>query len=174
MPYTKQAWTDGKTVIDATRMNNIENGIKAADDLAADNASKATVLTGRVSTAEGNITSVGSRASALETKVTALQADTGWISTGIVWASGWREAQFGAWSPLRVRRVNGMVHVNGTVQKTSGFGSGELAFTLPTGWRPSRYWNFPRGAVDPMGRVLTPESGPGGGITGLVLSFPID
>lgn len=115
---------------------------KAWDGLAA--------LTTRVTNTEGRLSTLGD--------------DTGWTTTGITARSGWAIPAVGvaSWGPMRIRRVGGLLHLNGVITKSSGtYASGDPVATLAVGYRPSAYWQGARGAVDASGVVYCQEAGSG-------------
>lgn len=62
--------------------------------------------------------------------------DSGWLTTGITWASTWGGTTAYGYGPLAYRKIGNRVYVNGAFTWTSSFVS--PMFTLPTGYRPGR------------------------------------
>lgn len=65
--------------------------------------------------------------------------DTGWINFTGTYASGWTPFTAGDWDGVKYRRRNGIVYLQGAVQKSSAPNIDELIFTMPSGFRPSHH-----------------------------------
>lgn len=91
----------------------------------------------------------------------ALNADTGWVTTGMVLGTNWSmpTGKIGNWDPLRYRVRNGMVYVNGWLSRSSNATVGETMATLPEAARPSRFTGLIGNAsVLPSGVITCPEA----------------
>lgn len=91
----------------------------------------------------------------------ALNADTGWVATGMVLGTNWSmpTGKIGNWDPLRYRIRNGMVYVNGWLSRSSNATVGETMATLPEAARPSRFTGLiGNTSVLPSGVITCPEA----------------
>lgn len=83
-----------------------------------------------------------SRLTALETAMSALNTDSGWITIGTTGAptfgSNWAAYTSGGWTVAAFRRVGGSVYFSGVAQKSASWVSGETVWTMPAGYAPSR------------------------------------
>lgn len=100
--------------------------------------------------------------------------DTGWIVVGSGgdapgFGSGWSPQTGSGWSGLRFRRKLGVLHISGSVQKTSYGALTDAIFTLPAQFRPAtRFMGVSYGSagpayivVEPTGVVASAVSGTG-------------
>jgi len=81
--------------------------------------------------------------SQLTTRVSNLEADSGWIKIGDVgapaYSSGWSSYVDAAvpWSGLYIRKIGNTVHYAGAAQKSGSWTNLTVVFVFPVGWRPS-------------------------------------
>jgi hypothetical protein len=108
------------------------------DDTVAPVSSFLNLLASSTST---QLTADRSRLTGLETEITPLLADSGWVTVGATGApaygSGWSGYSGGGYSAAAFRKIGGTVQLNGVAAKSS-WSSGDALFTLPAGYRPSR------------------------------------
>jgi hypothetical protein len=89
----------------------------------------------------------------LAASVSATMTDTGWITTGLSYASGWSSSTtIGGWQSFAYRRIGKMVRANGVVIKSSGAAADETIVTMPVSVRPVT--NFLGVADQAAGRVF--------------------
>jgi hypothetical protein len=70
--------------------------------------------------------------------VSATISDTGWITTGLVFSSGWSiSAAIGGWRSLAYRQIGKTVRLNGAVTKNAAWGAYEQLLTVPVSIRPT-------------------------------------
>lgn len=127
----------------------------------------------RVTITESGLAALVSRVKALED---AAPLDTGWTQTLLTAATGWTLPTTGvaAWGALRARVIGKTLHINGATYKAGGanFTAGEHIATVSAPYRPSSYWQFPRGSISADGKICCQEAGSGGWVA-VNLTVPI-
>ena len=148
MAYSPQTWSDGNASypVSAARMGNIETGLQAAA-LVADQGVQ--ILT---TTAKNALTGVTTGWMVYDSTLAVFQfwngsawqtfaGDTGWIAISSYsnsWASNSGPASGG--SAAGYRRFGNRVILSGQIKSGA---SGNAAFTLPSGYRPTVAMAFP-------------------------------
>lgn len=109
----------------------------------------------------------------LEAALQAVQADTGWTTTGLELGTGYTiGAGVGDWAPLAYKVRGGYVTVSGVIRKSSATVVGEAVCRLPAGARPSRMAYMNRGSINPLGQVLCPEVA-ANGVVAIYVTAPL-
>lgn len=101
-------------------------------------------------------------------------ADTGWVTSGLSYASGWAGAgPTAGWQTLAYRRIGQAVRLNGVLFKTSAWTANETMLTMPVGLRPTSDFT---GSGDYTVDILSPSGvvrNRGGGGSGVTLGIDL-
>jgi len=139
-PLASPTFTGTVAGVSATMvgLGNVDNTADASKPVSTAQAAADTVSKARANhTGTQLAATVSDFNAAVDARISAA-TDSGWITTGLSWATGWSAATaVNGWQSLKYRKIGNQMWVNGVVQKSSSWTTNETMFTMPSGLVPA-------------------------------------